>query len=239
MLSEPETGIMRMNTTLERLQAVRRMLSEPANSGKSHHTLEELFVFLQPIEFALACLLFSIPFLQPIPLPGLSTPLGLLLALVGILQIQGRGYLYLPRNVRMRRIEVETIQKILLFSEKLLVPLSRLPKTRIPARLRYLNHPRVLGVHVVLMASLLALPLPIPFSNTVPAWGIVLCSLSMIERSLYFLVFAYLLLLMNLFFFGGIVYLILILFMSEGFSYLFSVEGLNQLTSLIRDFFNF
>lgn len=226
-----------MSTTLERMRAIRSMLVESENANKSHHTVEELFVYLEPAEFALAGLLLSTPFLQPVPLPGLSTPLGLFLAFMGLMQIIGRGHLYLPAPVRQRKIELETIQKVLLFSEKLILPLSRLPKCGIPSQLSILRHPRILGFHVAFMAVLLALPLPIPFSNTIPAWGIVFCCLTLIERNGYFLALSYLILALNLFFFGAIVYLIFQLLVSEGFSYLLSSEGLNQITLSIRNFF--
>lgn len=223
-----------MNTTLERIRAIRSMLSD--TQGKDSHTVEELFVYLEPAEFALAGLLLSTPFLQPVPLPGLSTPLGLLLAFLGLLQIAGRGHLHLPARIRNRSVESETIQKVLVFAEKLLVPLTKLPHCRVPTQLHLLRHPRLLGVHVLFMAMLLALPLPIPFSNTIPAWGIVFCSLTLIEGNGYFLALSYLVLLLNLFFFGTLVYFTAQLLLSEGLSTLMTSEGLEQLSTLIRNF---
>ncbi|MEY2988368.1 MAG: hypothetical protein RJB13_1889 [Pseudomonadota bacterium] len=226
-----------MNTTLGRIRAIRNMLNDTENQEKTSHTIEELFVYLEPTEFALAGLLLSTPFLQPVPLPGLSTPLGLLLAFLGFLQIVGKGHLYLPIRVRQRKVERETIQKILAFAERLVAPLSKIPHCKIPDQVRILCNPRVLGVYVLFMAFLLALPLPIPFSNTIPAWGIVFCSLTLIESNGYFLALIYLILVLNLFFFGTLVYFTIQLLMSEGLNALMTSEGLSQLTALIRNFF--
>lgn len=226
-----------MSTTLERIRAIRSMLTDGEHQDKNSHSIEELFVYLEPAEFALAGLFLSTPFLQPVPLPGLSTPLGLLLAFLGFLQIIGRGHLYLPARIRNHRVESETIQKILAFAEKIIISLGKLPNCRIPERVRLLRHPRVLGVHVLFMAFLLALPLPIPLSNTIPAWGIVFCSLTLIEGNGYFLALSYLILVLNLFFFGTLVYFTVQLLMSEGLSALMTSEGLSQLSGLIRNFF--
>jgi hypothetical protein len=226
-----------MNTTLERIRAIRNMLTDAGDCDKTTHTIEELFVYLEPTEFALAGLILSTPFLQPVPLPGLSTPLGLLLAFLGCLQVVGRGHVYLPVRIRNRKVNRETILKILAFTEKLVVPLNRLPNAIIPAKIRFLRHSRLLGVYVLFMALLLALPLPIPFSNTIPAWGIVFCSLTLIEGNGYFLALSYLILALNLFFFGTLIYFTLQLLMSEGLKSLMTSEGLSQLTDLIRNFF--
>jgi hypothetical protein len=156
---------------------------------------------------------------------------------LGFLQIVGKGHLYLPIRVRQRKVERETIQKILTFAERLVAPLSKIPHCKIPDQVRILCNPRVLGVYVLFMAFLLALPLPIPFSNTIPAWGIVFCSLTLIESNGYFLALIYLILVLNLFFFGTLVYFTIQLLMSEGLNALMTSEGLSQLTALIRNFF--
>jgi hypothetical protein len=226
-----------MNATLERIRALRVMIAKESPQDKEHHTFGELLVFLEPIEFALAGLLLATPFLQPVPLFGLSTPFGGFLALLGLFQIFGRGPAALPRKIRDRKIQVETINKILFYCEKLLLSLAKIPHWDVGGRLKVLAHPRVLGWHVFFMGILLALPLPIPFSNSIPAWGIVFSCLSVVERNGLFILFSYAFLLGNVFFFGALAYVALQIVMSDGARHLFSAQGIEQLIRLSKDLF--
>lgn len=198
-----------MNPTLERIKLLRTMLLTESAEEKTHHTIGELFVLLQPVELGLGGILFSVPFLQPVPLPGLSTPFGLLLAALGFLQISGRGYKALPNRLLNRRLEAETVFKILGYTEKTLIALSKIPYWDWGRTGRILAHPRALGSHIIFMALLLSLPLPIPFSNSVPAWGIVFASLAIIESNGIFILLSYLTLIGNVVFFGGLIMLAL------------------------------
>jgi hypothetical protein len=87
------------------------------------------------------------------------------------------------------------------------------------------------------MGVLLALPLPIPFSNSIPAWGIVFSCLSVIESNGLFILLSYAFLIANVFFFGALVYVALQIVLSDGARYLFSAQGLDQLMLLLKDMF--
>ena len=226
-----------MNATLQRIKALQGMLSKELQEEKSHHTLGELLLLLEPIEFALAGILFSTPFLQPVPLLGLSTPFGGVLVIFGLLQVFGLGQAALPKRLREHPIETETIRKILFYCEKLLHSLQKIPHWELGRSARFLAHPRALGWHVIFMAAVLALPLPIPFSNSIPAWGIVFSCLAMIESNGLFVALSYVFLVANVFFFGTLVYLIVRILMSEGLSFLFSLEGYQSLTETIKNLF--
>ena len=103
-----------MNATLQKIRALRALLEKEGKDGFACSTVTELLVILEPIEFALAGLVLATPFLQPVPLPGLSTPLGLLLAVIGLLQILGLSHASLPKKIRDRKIEHATVVKILM-----------------------------------------------------------------------------------------------------------------------------
>ncbi|MFZ9520599.1 MAG: exopolysaccharide biosynthesis protein [Silvanigrellaceae bacterium] len=194
-----------MNLTLQRIRAIRAAVTKESDTAREHHTVGELFVLLEPMEFAFSGVLFCVPFLQPVPLPGLSTPLGLAMAFFGVLTIAGKGHKALPHRVRMREIKVETFQKILGYAETMLERLARIPHLNLGIVGRVLSHPRALASHVVFLSLLLALPLPIPFSNSVPAWGVLFSCLAMIEANGIFILLAYLSLIGNLAFFAGLV----------------------------------
>ncbi|NBW82053.1 hypothetical protein EBR21_09910 [bacterium] len=194
-----------MNLTLQRIRAIRAAITQETEAAKEHHNVGELFVLLEPMEFAFSGILFCVPFLQPVPVPGLSTPLGLAMAGFGLLTLLGKGHNALPRRIRQREIKTETFQKILGYAETLLEKLSRFPHLNLGIAGRFLAHPRALASHIVFLSLLLALPLPIPFSNTVPAWGVLFSCLAMIEANGIFILLAYLCLVGNLVFFGALV----------------------------------
>jgi hypothetical protein len=196
-----------MSPTLERIRILRATLAAESAEQKSHHTIAEVFVLLQPVELGLGGIVFSVPFLQPVPLPGLSTPFGILLATLGFIHVSGQGFRALPKRLLERRLEAATVSKILEYTEKTLMGLAKIPYWNWGRAGRYLAHPRALGSHIIFMAVLLSLPLPIPFSNAVPAWGIVFASLALIESNGIFIVLSYLTLLGNVVFFGGVVLL--------------------------------
>lgn len=227
-----------MNATLQKIQALRALLEKEGAGGTSFSSVTQLLVILEPIEFALAGLVLATPFLQPVPLPGLSTPFGLFLAVTGVLQILGLGHASLPKKLGERKLEHATVIKILFYCEKLLLGLQKIPHLNLGSGfMRVTAHPRVLGWHIVFMALMLSLPLPIPFSNSIPAWGIVFSCLAMIESNGFFVLLSYAFLLANVFFFGALVYVCLQILLSDGMQHLLSLEGLEHLSMLMKNFF--
>ncbi|MSU33810.1 MAG: hypothetical protein EXS36_01615 [Pedosphaera sp.] len=128
----------------------------------------------------LLVILLALPFTTPIPLPGLSTVLGAV-----ILFLAGRAALglplWLPLFLGGKSIPADRQQGILNASLKLLKWLEKLAKPRystwVGSRGGILFHHFL----ILVLASLLLLPLPIPFSNTLPAYGIILITASLLE----------------------------------------------------------
>ncbi len=60
------------------------------------------------------------------------------------------------------------------------------------------------AVPIVICAALLLLPLPVPFSNTIPAWSIMLMAGGLLERDGGFIIAAYITSLLAVAFFGAI-----------------------------------
>ena len=78
--------------------------------------------------------------------------------------------------------------------------------------------PHLLQLHalpIVICALMLLLPLPVPFSNVIPAWGIMLIAGGLLERDGAFIIAGYLAALFTAAFFAAIGY--------------FGVEGVNLL----------
>jgi len=122
-----------------------------------------------------------LPFLQPVPLPGLSSVLGLVIMLQGLALVrQGRPML----TARMRRYTIPA-NKMVLF-EKAAQRVFPLVGWMVRPRGAWVQRHRatqvVAGLALTVLALLLSLPLPIPTSNLLPAVGIFCICLGLMEE---------------------------------------------------------
>ena len=130
----------------------------------------------------IAMILLATPFVTPIPLPGLSTVIGLAIAIMAV-RMAMRLPPRLPDILGGREISGSRLRHIVRACASLLSSLEKVAKPRHgewlrwPA-IRFLNA-AVLGF----MGLLLALPMPpvVPFTNSLPSWGIILTSLALME----------------------------------------------------------
>lgn len=126
-------------------------------------------------------ILLALPFCTPIPLPGLSTPFGLILMFFG-LRIALLQRPWLPRRLLKIEISYPTLNKLI---HAALAVATRLEKVLHP-RLRFFkdwsSFTFLNGLSILISAFVLALPLPIPFTNTLPAWSILLTAAGMMEN---------------------------------------------------------
>ena len=131
----------------------------------------------------LVVILLSLPFITPIPLPGVSMVMGLVIGVLAVRLALGLPP-RLPRALGERSLEAGFSQKVLSASVKLLQLVEKLAKPRHSAWLdrapvRFAN-----ALLVALMALLLMLPFPSfpPFTNSLPAYSIILLAASMMEE---------------------------------------------------------
>lgn len=129
-----------------------------------------------------ALLLFlTFPFVTPVPLPGFSTPFGLVIALLG-LRMALAQHPWLPERLTAHELSGRLLPKVLLGASRVLGRLEKMLKPR----LFYPEYPalfqRVSGILILLCGLLLVLPLPVPFSNSMPALAIILLAAAGLER---------------------------------------------------------
>lgn len=129
-----------------------------------------------------ALLIFlALPFVTPVPLPGFSTPFGLVIALLGLRMALGQ-VLALPQRFTDRELPARLLPKLLLGISRAFRKLERLLRPR----LLYPDHPvvfqRASGTIILVCGLLLLLPLPVPFSNAFPAFTILLLAAAGLER---------------------------------------------------------
>lgn len=139
----------------------------------------------------LILILLSMPFCQPIQIPGLSTPFGIAIACIGLRIAFGKG-IWLPRKLLAKHIPLITFQKIM---DKTLVVIEKIGPWIHPRLIGMCHSPymeKTNGVIIFILGAFLALPLPIPLSNLTAAWSLLLVSLGMLEDDGIFILTGYL-----------------------------------------------
>ncbi len=170
---------------------IQAMDSLQAEATQKDLTLRRVFDLLGEEGHAMLILFFCLPFVQPIPIPGLSTPLGFIVALIALFLFR-RKPPWLPKKYENYKVSSAVVLKVSHVAEKIWKVASRLVKER-SAFFHDLGVFRVLNLFVfVFNACLLALPLPIPFSNTMPVIAIILCAIGHLEKDGIFILLSYL-----------------------------------------------
>lgn len=131
--------------------------------------------------FALLLIFISLPFVTPIPLPGLSTPFGLTVALIGARLAIGKKP-WLPRRLLEWKLPSGFLTKILRAAGRVVRVLEFLLKPRWLFIHDSGVFQKAAGTMILLSGLLLLLPLPIPFTNLFPAATVVLLAASSLER---------------------------------------------------------
>ncbi|MBA3237646.1 MAG: exopolysaccharide biosynthesis protein [Parachlamydiaceae bacterium] len=138
----------------------------------------------------LIVLLMSLPFCQPIQIPGFSAPFGLFIAFTGLRMALGKRT-WLPKWLLAKEISSHKLQKI---TDETLW-LVRKMKSWIHTRLIWLSvNPYMQifnGLLIFLLGLFLALPLPIPLSNLMAAWSLFFIALGIIEKDGLFILLGY------------------------------------------------
>ena len=128
----------------------------------------------------LLTLILSLPFLLPMPLPGLSTPFGVVLVLLGFsIALQRRPWL--PKRLANMKVPEPLLKKILEKSEPLLKYLQKWMKPRLLRLTATKAGVSLHGILIMLAATLLTVPAP-PGGNVGPALAIIFFSLAIIEN---------------------------------------------------------
>lgn len=168
-------------------------------------TLERVVTLLGVNGHTVIVLFLSLPFMQPVPLMGLSTPMGLLIVFVSLVQWRNKPP-WVPKKYAHHVIPHKIILKTSEVAEKVWHKLENFIH---PRYMFMCENPGFVALNcflVCIQAILLALPLPIPFSNTIPALGIVLNALGQLEKDGLLILWSYLHFLLVVGFFGSIVW---------------------------------
>jgi hypothetical protein len=153
-------------------------------------TLRAVLVALEGKAYLVLIVLLALPFSAPVSVPGSSTPLGLAIVVIAVQLAFGR-LPWLPRRMLEWRLPEGFFTKLVPGTQKVVRGLERILHPRL-ATLTSTSVSR--GVHYITIcvaALLLALPMPIPFTNTLPGWAILLLACGLLERDGFFIVAGY------------------------------------------------
>ena len=129
---------------------------------------------------AVILILFSVPAALPVPAAGYSTLLSIPLLIIGLRLLAGYDTIWLPARIRRRPFNTARFNRRVVngmlrlvrfverFSSRRLVGLVRAPAARV-----------LIGLIICALAC--AMLLPIPGTNTAPAFGIFLIGFSLLE----------------------------------------------------------
>ncbi len=161
-----------------------------ARAAERTVTLREVIYILRGRAYLLLVLLLALPFLTPIPLPGLSTPFGLAIAAIALRLALGQRP-WLPMKLQRKELPPGFFGRLFAVAERILRFLEKFLRPRLAA----LTGTDLLNqLHALLMlaaALALLLPLPIPFTNSFPAWTILLVAGGLLERDGVAILLAY------------------------------------------------
>ncbi len=137
--------------------------------------------------YHLLLLLITLPFVGPIPLPGFSIPFGVAVAVIGLrLALHQRPWL--PRWILRKKLPPRFINATLRGVSRIVRALESLTRTRWDFLLNREFFQRLSGLMICLSGLLLILPLPLPFSNSLPAWTVIFLSIGTIAHDGLFFV---------------------------------------------------
>jgi hypothetical protein len=128
---------------------------------------------------ALAVLFLAVPFVLPFPTLGLSAPVGLALAFAGLTMALG-GTLTLPAFLHRREVHGGVLRSVAGRAARLAAAAGRLLRPRLGVMLTG-GMRNLLGLSLACSAFVLALPLPLPLGNFLPAAAILLLAAGLLE----------------------------------------------------------
>ncbi|MEM1312679.1 MAG: exopolysaccharide biosynthesis protein [Patescibacteria group bacterium] len=129
--------------------------------------------------FGVFLAVLALPSALPIPAPGYSTPFGILLVALGVQIAINRQYLWFPKFVKDKPLPSAKESKMLQGMIRFLEFFEQFLKPRIKVLSKGVFY-RFVGVLVMFCG--LSMILPIPLTNTIPAFGTFLLGLGLMEE---------------------------------------------------------
>jgi hypothetical protein len=144
------------------------------------------------------------PFLIPASIPGSSTPFGFVIILLEIAFLMDK-FIYIPDFIGKYEISKENVFKLFDIIKRALSYVEKISKPRGKwSTKKYVL--KINAVITIILAFLLSLPLPVPFTDFVPAVSILLLTVSTLEHDSYLMIMSYITTIFSLFYFYSVGY---------------------------------
>jgi hypothetical protein len=142
-------------------------------------TVEQIVSSLGTTSFGTSLMIFSVPEVIPIPIPGMSAIVTIPTGILSAQMVLGSGEIRLPKALLKRSVPRKAFAKAV----KAIMPFLERAEKRVRPRWFWATGPlakRLLGGLVFLLAVVMALP--IPMTNMPPAIAIFIIGLGLAER---------------------------------------------------------
>lgn len=156
------------------------LLLQEKSKALSHISIGEVLQTLSRRGPPLIIIFLSLPFCQPIQIPGVSTPFGIAIAFVALKMAFGKNA-WLPDRILKTTITDKALRQITSKLLWLLKKMERLVYPRFELLCNYPAHQVVNGLLIFTLAIFLAIPFPIPFTNLIAAWPMFFLGLGLLE----------------------------------------------------------
>jgi len=173
--------------------------------GEREVKFRELVQITHGRGYHLLLIVLGLPFLTPIPLMGFSTPFGLAIVFAGLRMGFGKKIWY-PEKLLEKKLPRSFFPNLLKFTITICKIIEFFSRPRFQFFHNAVLFQRITGIMILFCGLLLSLPLPIPFTNTLPALTIVLLASSAMRKDGIIFLIGCLSFLFDLIFFGGILF---------------------------------
>lgn len=168
-------------------------------------TLADILAETAERSFSIVIALLVLPFLFPMP-PGVTTILGSACLLLSLQMSLGRRSPWLPRRITRFQFPKAFITQLLNNLQRVAGLLERITRPRL---IRFTQSAQVWQINGLCITWLtLLLMTPVPFTNPIPAAGILLLAISTLERDGLLMLMGYILVGINTALFGTVGFLL-------------------------------
>jgi hypothetical protein len=174
-----------------------------ARLGHERVRLDELLAVFRGRTLNILIIILALPFLLPVPLPFLSTPFGVLIALTGIC-IALRRKPWIPVRFAHKQLPAGFLPKLLVAAGSITGWLEKLARPRWVSAANLRGFHRSTGALIACAGLLLLLPIPVPLTNLFPASAVLLFATASLRRDGLCFLGGGVMLVFSLCFFGGL-----------------------------------
>lgn len=173
-------------------QSLRETIEETIDAIKGRAvTLGEIVELTGEQGLLLLCAILTLPFLLPVSIPGVSTVFGLAIILISVGITLNRTP-WLPKKITERPIDAEKLVPTLRKGAGIIQKIEGVIRPRLRGLTQGAAINRINGLVLVLGGVLLMFPLGlVPFSNTLPAFGILFLAIGIAQRDGMFVLAGY------------------------------------------------